>query len=357
MKPTTALLALLPALVWTLPAPAQDSAAKPPAFKTSQIFLYQQDDVLRARLSGLEEFSKYITTVEEACNAHFLQSGKPETLYVVAAVKPGRTSRFWFISTSRTDLKELEPLRARLAAIPPFEVREGPVMVGMAGLIAGGDGRLLPEDDEHTPPIPQEWKDAAKNRKDSGTGPESLLSAAWPDSPADLAARKATAVQYVEQILEPLGGKIQRPKHWHCVENHGDGKFMWTISEEDQSGEKGYETGVRIQVFMKVKERTGKTPEEQLAGFIEEKKTGGGRVISVTDEKTQGLFTQTCLEMEEGGFHILYSFFWGTGGLDIAVVSIAGARKEKWDRYSAIFNRMSSFELIDMKRFEQKEQK
>jgi hypothetical protein len=67
----------------------------------------------------------------------------------------------------------------------------------------------------------------------------------------------------------------------------------------------------------------------------------------------QGLFTRTCLETEEGPHHILYSLFWGSNGLDIAVISIAGTAKELWQTYSSTFDRMSSFELIDMKRFTQ----
>jgi hypothetical protein len=64
------------------------------------------------------------------------------------------------------------------------------------------------------------------------------------------------------------------------------------------------------------------------------------------------LFTRVCLETEEGPHHILYSLFWGTNDLDIAVVSIAGTTKELWPTYEATFNKMGEFELIDMKRFE-----
>jgi hypothetical protein len=38
--------------------------------------------------------------------------------------------------------------------------------------------------------------------------------------------------------------------------------------------------------------------------------------------------------------------------MDLAVVSIAGTTKELWETYAPIFDRMSAFELIDMKRFE-----
>jgi hypothetical protein len=38
--------------------------------------------------------------------------------------------------------------------------------------------------------------------------------------------------------------------------------------------------------------------------------------------------------------------------LDVVVISIAGTTKELWPTYAPTFDRMSAFELIDMKRFE-----
>jgi hypothetical protein len=44
--------------------------------------------------------------------------------------------------------------------------------------------------------------------------------------------------------------------------------------------------------------------------------------------------------------------FWGSDELDMAVVTIAGTTKDLWDTYSPAFDKMSAFELIDMKRLE-----
>jgi hypothetical protein len=74
--------------------------------------------------------------------------------------------------------------------------------------------------------------------------------------------------------------------------------------------------------------------------------------VAWTPETKQQLFTRICLEAEEGPNHILYSLFWGNDDVDVVVVSIAGTTKELWDTYSPIFDKMSSFELIDIKRFE-----
>ena len=50
--------------------------------------------------------------------------------------------------------------------------------------------------------------------------------------------------------------------------------------------------------------------------------------------------------------HVLYSLFWGNDALDVVVVSIAGTTKNLWNTYSPVFDKMSGFELIDMKRFD-----
>ena len=48
----------------------------------------------------------------------------------------------------------------------------------------------------------------------------------------------------------------------------------------------------------------------------------------------------------------MYSLFWGSNNLDVAVVVIAGTTKELWSTYSSTFEKMSAFELIDMTRFD-----
>jgi len=155
---------------------------------------------------------------------------------------------------------------------------------------------------------------------------------------------------YEIQVLEPTGGKIFRPKGWHYAESHRGPTYMWTLSREDSL--KGpYVTGVRIQAFMRVKSGTGQTAEQFLRDFMAEKKRSAQKVLSTCAAEDQGLFTRICLETEEGDNHILYSLFWGTR-IDVAIVAIAGTTKSLWPTYSPVFNKMSSFELIDMKRFE-----
>lgn len=158
--------------------------------------------------------------------------------------------------------------------------------------------------------------------------------------------------QFVAQVLEPTGGKIPRPRDWFYQEGHHGPVFMWTISREDTTGNKPYTTGVRIQLFASLKEHSGKTAKQFILDFVEAKKKTADKVIKTCKEQDQDLFTRTCLETEEGPHHILYSLFWGNNDLDLAVVTIAGTTKERWDTYAETFDRMGAFDLIDMKRFE-----
>ena len=93
-------------------------------------------------------------------------------------------------------------------------------------------------------------------------------------------------------------------------------------------------------------------PSKFILDFIAAKKKEAAKIIKTCEPKEQYLFTRICVETEEGPHHILYSLFWGTNDLDIAVVVIAGTTKELWDTYAPVFDRMNGFELIDMKRFE-----
>ncbi|KRB81650.1 hypothetical protein [Duganella sp. Root198D2] len=161
---------------------------------------------------------------------------------------------------------------------------------------------------------------------------------------------ESPSTEFVTQILEPTGGKIQRPKSWFYSEGHHGSMYMWTISREDSSGNRPYTTGVRVQTFVGVKEGTGKTAKEFILDFVAAKKKGV-QVIQSCAEKDQGLLTRVCLETVEGPHHIRYSLFWGSDGMDIAVVSIAGTTKELWGTFAPTLQRMGNFELIDMERF------
>jgi len=157
--------------------------------------------------------------------------------------------------------------------------------------------------------------------------------------------------EFVNQVLEPTGGKIMRPKDWFYTESHGGPSYVWTISREDAS--KGpYTTGVRIQVLEGVEKGTGMSPKQFVLLTVAARRDIATKILNTCPEQDQGLFTRICLETEEGPYHIRYSMFWGNRRIDIVVVSIAGTTKELWNTYAPTFDRISAFELIDMKRLD-----
>ena len=159
-----------------------------------------------------------------------------------------------------------------------------------------------------------------------------------------------TPSEFVTQILEPTGGKIERPKDWFYAERHRGPTFMWTLSRED-STILPYTTGVKIQVFSNIQEGAGKTAEQFIRDVEANRRSAACQILATHPVADLGLFRRICLDTVEGDKRIIYSFFWGSHGRDIAVVSIAGARKDLWDIYEPTFQRMASFEIIDINRF------
>jgi len=156
--------------------------------------------------------------------------------------------------------------------------------------------------------------------------------------------------EFVTQVLEPTGGKIQRPRAWFYTESHHGTSYTWILSRQDASKAR-YTTGIRIQTIVGVKKGTGKSPKEFIQDFLATKRKESEKVIETFEEKDAGLFTRVGIEIEKGPDHILYSLFWGKD-IDLVVVMIAGTTKELWGTYAPTFEKMGSFELIDMKRFE-----
>ncbi|MEZ0274265.1 MAG: hypothetical protein ACAH88_05125 [Roseimicrobium sp.] len=275
-----------------------------------------------------------------------MKEAKPKPPFaVVMAVKPGWVSRAWLVTSDATEAARMEPLKKKLESVPAMSVTEGPVVMAFL------DEETSKSKDARGkgPPMPAEWREAVKNSKVDLQVPDGILAVVWPDTDEQKAAAKVPRVEYVEQILKPLGGKITKPKDWHYTEGHAGGKFVWTISEQDISGGGSYDTGVRIQAFFGVKQNTGKTAKEFLMGFLEAKQTGGAKVLSMCPEVWQGMFTRACVEVEEGRFRILYSVFWAE---DFGVVMTSGAPKEQWNRYGSTFNRMTRFQLFDLEMLE-----
>lgn len=329
----------------------QSTAYCAEGFKTAGIVLYQPDDVLKERVGSANVIADYFKKIEEVTEEHFKQHAQPANLDLVIAIKPDHRVKCWLQCTDTSVSKELGALRKKLEAIKPIEVTGGPFAFAVRGQLAGGVE--VKNEDGNGPPIPDEWKAAAKDVKESLMVPDGFLKLVWPDLPGEKSsvAVPRKPVEFIKQILEPTGGEIDRPEDWFYTEGHHGQTLMWTISAEDNS--KGrYVTSVRIQLFIGVKEQTGQTPEEFIREFVKGKKAEAD-VLQECNETDQGMFKRICLEVEEGDYHILYSLFWGND-MDMAAVSIAGTSKALWSKHAATFDRMSKFKAIDMKHLEKK---
>jgi Gram-negative bacterial TonB protein C-terminal len=134
-------------------------------FRTDRIAVYQEQQVLLKRLPGPEVFGAYAKELGRVAHNFFVGDTVPEKLDIVVALQPGGSPRVWLVSSIREgDAKELEPLRKLLRAVPPIEVRDGPVAFAVQASIAGGGAP--PADNDSPPPVPKEWRKAGGSQKE-----------------------------------------------------------------------------------------------------------------------------------------------------------------------------------------------
>jgi Gram-negative bacterial TonB protein C-terminal len=143
---------------------------------------YQPGGVLQTRMPPQRECSGYVAELEQVAHNFFVGASTPETFHIVVVLRPGGRSRVWFVSSIRPgNSPELEPLRKLLEAVPALAVHGGPVILGVSGKIAGGDGR---GPTGAQVPIPAEW-DQAKNllKAPAAISSDTFLDLLWPDAP------------------------------------------------------------------------------------------------------------------------------------------------------------------------------
>lgn len=152
------------------PAPA------PAAFRIESMQLYQPDEVLRERMPSVESLAEFVKRVE-AAGADFWNeqpAGKPQSVLVVAAVKPGGLVRVWVEVPPDLGAEAVaREFAARLGQLPAPVVQRGPVAVAMRATLWGGGGEW--------PFIPKEWQSAATAAGGSLLVPDGILERIWPD--------------------------------------------------------------------------------------------------------------------------------------------------------------------------------
>jgi hypothetical protein len=154
-------------------------------FSVERVIVYQSSDVTTRRMPPGEGTKAYVGQLQQIVHNFFVGDAVPETFSIVVVTRPGRRSRVWFVSSIRPgNSRELQPLKTLLEAVQPLDVREGPVILGFTGLIAGGDGKDQPMGEDYRNPMPQEWRDATRGVKDAPTvSSDAFVDLVWPDGP------------------------------------------------------------------------------------------------------------------------------------------------------------------------------
>lgn len=156
---------------------------------------------------------------------------------------------------------------------------------------------------------------------------------------------------YVLQVLGATDGRIAMPKDWFYSNHATPSGWLWTFAAENPSAGE-YETGLRIQMFVRVEESLKRSREAFATGFLEQKRKSA-RVLKDCPVQDFGSFKRQCIEVLEDvaqasgqkQFHILYSVMW-LKDMDIVAVSTFGAPADKWDAVANVSRVMSEFILI-----------
>lgn len=146
------------------------------ALSRSGVVLLQNSTVLEQRVVNIDTMAEYIRAVESAAREAVQASPSKRAVagFIVVAVRPQRRSRVWLDFDAPLNFQTSWQIVAKVAAIPPFEARNGPVVLALKVALwgAGESGRIAPS--------PVEWKAVTQA---AGTQPEldQLIEKVWRD--------------------------------------------------------------------------------------------------------------------------------------------------------------------------------
>jgi hypothetical protein len=144
-------------------------------FTSLNVVLLQPSAVMEARVPSIDAMADYLKAVQVAAREAVVASSVRQAVggYIVIAVRPGLKSKVWLDFDALLDLALKQQLTALVQAVPPFEVRQGPVVFALKVTTWGGKAprRLVP--------APQEWKQVTPAGAPLEVG--ELVEALWPD--------------------------------------------------------------------------------------------------------------------------------------------------------------------------------
>ena len=141
---------------------------------------------------------------------------------------------------------------------------------------------------------------------------------------------------YELQVLDPIDGRIAKPKGWYYSKTETPTGWVWTLSKE--RGE--YDTGLKIQLFHGFEsEKYSKTNKEFIEGFINHIITTSNEVRSC-GVHDYGDFVRHCVEVFETfttskgtkDYRIQYTGVWYKK-IKIGVTTTFGTRPDLWGQY------------------------
>jgi hypothetical protein len=150
-------------------------AAEP--FTKHNVVLLQSSAVLEARVSSVDAMAEYIRAVEAAAKEAAMASAskRPAAGFIVLALRPGPRANVWLdFDAPAPSFETSRALVANIAAVKPFEVRDGPVVFALkVGLWDAFESKRLA-------PSPAEWK-AATRKAGRQLEIDALIEQVWRD--------------------------------------------------------------------------------------------------------------------------------------------------------------------------------
>jgi hypothetical protein len=146
-------------------------------FTKHNVVLLQSSAVLESRVASIDEMAEYIRAVEAAAKDAVLASAsqRPAAGFIVLALRPGPRAKVWLdFDAPAPSFETSRALLAKIGAVKPFEVRNGPVVFALkVGLWDAFESKRLA-------PAPAEWK-AATSKSGQQLEIDALIEQVWRD--------------------------------------------------------------------------------------------------------------------------------------------------------------------------------
>lgn len=157
----------LPALLLSLVLACPCARAAEPVTHFNVVLL-QPSEVLEARVPSVDALASYIKAVQAALREAVADSEASKQSvggFIVLAVRPGMQARVWLDFDQLLDLEVSKQMARKVAAVQPFEAREGPVVFALKVGLWGG------KESKRVAPLPAEWKRGGAAAAASGAAP------------------------------------------------------------------------------------------------------------------------------------------------------------------------------------------